>query len=118
MALYLGVQYPFHANKQLSMQISDCISYIPGNNFLDSRKAREIPFFTHQNQNFIQGIDNFCTTKRNEGELTEFHPYWPQTVNMDTMFSWATFAKISAPLVNTFLNHLMSRHVAFLKLLV
>ena len=45
-------------------------------------------------------------------------PGMSQTVNMDTMFSWATFAKISASLVNIFLNHLISRHVAFLKLLV
>ena len=57
------------------MQISNCISYIPGNNVPDSRKTSEKSFFTHQNQKFIQGIDNFRTTKRNEAELAEFHHY-------------------------------------------
>ena len=93
-------KYPFHANKQLSMQIGDCISYIPGNN---KELTTSVP---------PKG------TKVNLQSSILIDPGLSQTVKMDTMFSWATFAKMSASIVDIFLNHLMCRHVAFLKLLV
>ena len=90
------------------MQISNCTSYILGNNVPDSRKASEITLFTLQIQKFIEGIDNFCTSKRNEAEIVANSQYG-YYVFIDN------FCQISVSLVNIFL---LSLNVAVLKLLV
>ena len=81
------------------MQISNCISYIPGNNVPDSKKASDITFFARQNQSLSKELTASVPPKGmklNSQSSIIIDTCLSQTDNINAMFSWKTFAKISA----------------------
>ena len=99
------------------MQISNCISYIPGNNVPDSRKASELSSLIK-----IKSLSKEFTTSvppkgmnLNSQSSIIIDTGLSQTENMDIMLSWATFAKIPVSLANIFLISLDVPSCSFFK---